>query len=853
MYDQNFRLPSDVRPVRYEARLTLDPATATFVGQLAIELTLHRPRRHLDLHGVDLQIRGARLRTTGRTIEAAALPEPAAEVLTFALSAEAHPGPAVLEIEYRGRFCAGLRGLYLAGPVAVTQFEAADARRAFPCFDEPAFKARWALTLDVPADQQAIANGALVTEEPLPRGRRLVVFGETPPISSYLVALVVGRLAATTTRDVRNVPCRTWATPEKVALCDYPQDVIEATLPLLVDYFDVPYAFGKLDQIGIPDFEAGAMENVGAITFREVALLCDPKTAPLAVQKRIAEVITHEAAHQWFGNLVTMEWWDDLWLNEAFATWMAYKIVDQWRPEWRMWIEWDRGKAGALALDALLSTHPIHTEVKNAAQAGENFDQITYDKGGAVLRMIEGYLGDEVFREGIRRYIRRHSYANAKADDLWRALAEASGQPVGELARSWIHQPGYPLVTTTVAGRRLTLQQHRYYFDPELLRHQGDARWLVPLVVRYGDSDGEHEQRVLLTERRTEVELAGSGPIEWLCGNAGGRGFWRVGYDAAGLRALSRHLHALDANERRSLIADQWALLRVGGAEAAEVLDLYARFGGETDHAVLEELGGRLAEVEQRLAGPATRPLLARFVGELLGPQLEEVGWDAAAGEPDPTRLRRAALVSALGLVARAPHVVAEAGRRFDRFLADPSAVEPNLVDAVVLMAARAGDATRFARILERIPGETDPTSRRRLIMALGAFEDPGLTERVVGLFLEDTVPLQEMAFYLMRVLDNRTAREAMWTLLRDRWDAVAARAGSPQIVRRFVKVLTALPERRHLEEVRAFLASHVIEGVEQTAAQTLERLRLDVDFAERVTPALEAWLRPTTRGTNPA
>jgi puromycin-sensitive aminopeptidase len=844
MYDQDFRLPPDVRPVRYEARLALDLEGHTFVGRLVIELTLQRPRRHLDLHGVGLEIQGARLRTVGRTIEAQPFHEAASETIIFALSAEAQPGPAIFEIEYRGRFSAGLRGLYLAGPVAVTQFEAADARRVFPCFDEPAFKARWALTLEVPADLPAIANGAVVMEEPLPRGRRQVVFGETPPISSYLVALVVGRLAATPPRQVRSVPCRTWATPEKLPLCDFAQDVIAATLPLLVGYFDVPYAFGKLDQIGVPEFEAGAMENVGAITFREVALLCDPRTSSLAVQKRIAEVITHEAAHQWFGNLVTMEWWDDLWLNEAFATWMAYKIVDGWRPEWRIWIDWDRGKAGALALDALDSTHPIHTEVKNSAQAGENFDQITYDKGGAVLRMIEGYLGADGFRDGIRRYIRRHSYANAKADDLWRALGEASGQPVAELAHSWIHQPGYPLVQATVAGRTLALEQRRYRLDPARLQHAGDERWLVPLVVRYADAAGAHEQRVLCGERRAEVELPGEGPIAWLCGNAGGRGFWRVAYDGAGLAGLATHLDALDTPERMSLIADQWALLRVGVAETAAVLDLYARFGAETDHAVLEELGGRLAALEDRLVDAETRPLLARFVSDLVGPQLAQLGWEAAPGEPDATRLRRAAVVSLLGLTARAPQLVEEAGRRFERFLDDRAGLEPNLVDAVVLMAARAGDRARFQRILNAIPAETDPTTRRRLIMALGAFEDPGLTERAVALFLDDAVPLQEMAFYLQRLLDNRATRAAAWRLLRERWDEVCARAGSPQLVRRFVKVLTALPERRHLEEVRAFLASHRIEGVEQTAAQTLERLRLDVEFAERVAPAVASWLR---------
>ena len=303
----------------------------------------------------------------------------------------------------------------------------------------------------MPNQAIAISNGKVVRDDNDGNGGRRLTFAPTPPLSSYLVALVVGPLVASPVAGGARRADPTWTTPEKRQLTAFAQDTAAAVLPRLEDYFGLPYPFGKLDQIGVPDFEAGAMENAGAVTFREVALLADPATAPLAVQKRVAEVITHELAHQWFGNLVTMVWWDDLWLNEAFATWMAYKIVDDWRPSWRIWMDFEAGKGAALALDALVSAHPIRADVNNAEEAGESFDAITYEKGGAVLRMIEGFLGEDRFRDGIRLYMRRHREANATADDLWGALGEASAQPILEMANGWIRQTGYPLLDVALA------------------------------------------------------------------------------------------------------------------------------------------------------------------------------------------------------------------------------------------------------------------------------------------------------------------------------------------------------------------------------------------------------------------
>ncbi|MGZ3460514.1 MAG: M1 family metallopeptidase, partial [Archangium sp.] len=636
--DKNFRLPLSLRPRRYAATLTLDLEAKSFSGQQTIELDLEKPSNEIILHAIELPLSGVTFRAgNGKSVKPTEIrPVPVSETVVLRFGEQLPAGPAALDMAWTGHFSEGLRGLYQAGKVASTQFETADARRLFPCFDEPAFKARWALTVRVPPGMTTLANGALVKDEEDGKLRRLT-FQETEVLSSYLVALVCGPLVGTPEAKVQGIPVRTWALPEKAHLTRFGQEAALAVLPRLQDYFGLPYGFGKVDQVGIPDFEAGAMENAGLITYREIALLLDPTTAPLSMQKRVAEVVTHELAHQWFGNWVTMVWWDDLWLNEAFATWMAYKIVDDWKPDWRVWLDFDAGKAAAMQLDALRSTHPIHGEVHNAHEAGESFDLITYEKGGAVLRMIEGFLGEDAFREGMRQYMRKHARANAVADDLWRALANASSQPVLELAKAWLGQGGFPLVSVALEGRTVTLSQRRYYSEPGV---RSEERWPVPMVLRFEDAGGVREQRVLLREPQARVTLEGSsGEVKWLCANAGSTGFYRVQYDERALERMSANVRALAPAERISLLADQWALVRSGQASVTAFLDLAARFGGEEDDAVLDELVGRLAYVEGRLVEGEDQKRFQRWVEKLLGAGLKKLGWEPAAGESDRVRL----------------------------------------------------------------------------------------------------------------------------------------------------------------------------------------------------------------------
>jgi puromycin-sensitive aminopeptidase len=854
---KNFRLPTDVKPRAYDADLRLDLDGDRFDGELAIETVLGAPRRSITVHGVGLQVIEARAelggQTGSRSVAASATTDAESETVTLAFAEELPAGELHVRIAYRGAFSPGLRGLYRAGSIAVTQFEAADARRLFPCFDEPAFKAVWRLRVSgVPNQAIAISNSRVVHDDNDGHGGRRLTFAPTPPLSSYLVAVIVGPLVASPIVMARDVPITTWTTPEKRQLTAFAQDIAAAVLPRLEDYFGLPYPFGKLDQIGVPDFEAGAMENAGAVTFREVALLADPANAPLAVQKRVAEVITHELAHQWFGNLVTMVWWDDLWLNEAFATWMAYKIVDDWRPSWRIWMDFEAGKGAALALDALVSAHPIRADVHNAEEAGESFDAITYEKGGAVLRMLEGFLGADRFRDGIRLYMRRHREANATADDLWGALGEASGQPIIEMANGWIRQTGYPLVDVALAadggGASVALAQRRFFADPAAAAAGGDGaapRWLVPIVLRFKDGKGVKEQPVLLREPSARVALNAEGAVSWCIGNADARGFYRTGYDGATLGRLLPAVGELRPAERIVLISDQWALVRADAAPIERFLDLVVGLRGEEDHVVLDEVVGRLALIEHRFLDDEDRDAFGALVTELYGARAGALGWSPAANEDDESRLRRAVLLRALVVTARDPKAVAEAERRLPAAGgAAGGGVDPNLLDVVVTAAARRADEARFDDLRGRAKSETDPASKRRYLHALARAENAPLAARAVELALGDDVPMQDFSSYMSVLLGNRATREAAFAMVRDRWTETRARADSPMILRRLVESLAALPERRHLDAVRAFLDAHPIDGARQAIAQTLERMQMDAALRDRILPRVGAWLR---------
>jgi puromycin-sensitive aminopeptidase len=846
-----FRLPTDVRPTEYDLRLVPDLPAGRFRGEARITLRLERPRAAIVLHAADLKLEQAEAETAEGRLRARVAVQPADETVTLTFPRRLPAGEVRLALAWSAALNQHLRGFYAASAdgrrYAFTQCEAADARRILPCCDEPAFKARFRVAVQVRDGETAVSNAPVEREEPVPGGR-LVQFAPTPPLSTYLLAVAVGPLEASAIRQCGPTPIRLWHVPGKGHLTELGLEAAAEALRRLEDYFAIPYPYGKLDLVAVPDFEAGAMENAGAVFFRETLLLLDPRTASLNEQKRAAEVIAHELAHMWYGDLVTMAWWDDLWLNEAFATWMAYKVVDDWRPGWRMWEGFEHDRSAALALDALTNTHPIYADVRSVAEATENFDAITYEKGAAVVRMIEHYLGADAFRDGVRFYMRRHREGNTVAGDLWRALEEASGKAVTRVAQAWIAQAGFPLVSIGPvrggAEGELRVRQERFFADPRVPAARRRGRWPVPLVVRWRGDEPPRVDRQLVDRVTQDVVLPSAAKLRWYCANADAGGFYRVLYDVTARTSLAAHLNELTAPERMALVGDQWALVRAGRATIESFLDLADAFADETDYDVLDGLAAPLSLIDDQVVPPdgeAQRAFRAWLAGRF-SPQLDRLGWEAAGDEPDATRLRRAAVVRLVGGVAEAPDVLGEARRRVDGYLADRGALEPNLADAVVGLAARVGDEALYARYRAAVGTAATPQERRRFLLSLGAFRAPALTRRTLAAVLSADVPTQDVAFILLRLLGNPAARADAWTFMTRRWAALRKRI-PPLMISRLVEGTPALREPRYAREVAAFFRAHPVPEAARAVKQAIEIFRLNAELRRRTAPGLARWL----------
>jgi puromycin-sensitive aminopeptidase len=839
------RLAPDVRPREYDLHLIPDLGAGTFRGEVAIATTLAKPRKDVTLHAAGLAIRRATARVNGTDVAAKAAVDKHDEVVTLRFAKPLPSGDVTLALDYEGKLNTHLRGFYAAqangASYAFTQCETADARRIVPCFDEPSFKARWRVAVTARVTDTVVGNAPIEREEPAGDGMRTVRFAPTPPLSSYLLALAIGPLEATEPRHCGTTPVRVWHVPDKGHLAAFGVEAGVAALERLEAYFGIPYPYAKLDLVAVPDFEAGAMENAGAVFFRETLLLLDPATVSIAERRRAAEVIAHELAHMWYGDLVTMAWWDDLWLNEAFATWMAYRVVDDWKPAWRMWQGFEHDRAGALALDALANTHPIYAPVHSVAEATENFDLITYEKGAAVVRMLEHYLGADVFRAGVQRYMERHREGNTVAADLWGALEEASGKEVARVAKAWITQPGFPLVSIDAARGGVTVKQERFFADAKIPASKRRARWPVPLVAKL---PGGTLVRALADKPSQPLAVPDGARPGWVFGNASAGGFYRVRHDDVTRAALLASLDELSAVERLALAGDQWALVRAGKAALASWLDVVDALGDETDYDVLDGIVPPLGFVDEQLGGDRT-PLQARLRAWVTGrfrPAFERLGWTAAASEDDDVRLRRAALLRIVGGVAEAPDILQEASRRLERYLVERSSLEPNLADPVVHLAARMGSLGRYRRYREVVAEARTPQERRRFLLALASFRNPEAIRETLGATLTPDVPTQDVAFILMRMLQNPAGQHQAWSFLAKRWTHLRKRM-PPLMLARLVEATPALREPRYAREVQTFFKAHPLPEAARALRQALEVFRLNAELRKRATPELERWL----------
>jgi len=833
----------------------VDPRVGpAYRGEVTHHLHLARRTRSIELHAADLRVSSARIEAAGRTLRGRIVAHPERETLEVRLAEPLPAGDASLRLAFRGRLRKDLRGLYAARagkrPYAFTQLEAADARRFFPCFDEPSFKARFRISVTTGTRNTVLSNSPVEKIEPLGGGRKTVHFQRTPLLSSYLLALAVGELVASPPVHCGATEIRIWHVPGKGKLTRFGLEAARETLARLEAYFDMPYPYAKLDLVAAPDFEAGAMENAGAVFFRETLLLADPDTATLQEKKRVAEVICHELAHMWYGDLVTMAWWDDLWLNEAFATWMAFHVVDSWKPGWKMWHDFQHYRAAALGMDALAQTHPIYARVRNPSEATENFDVITYEKGASVVRMIERYLGAETFRAGVRQYIRLHRESNTVAADLWNALSDASGQDVEEVVRAWIEQPGFPLLkirrVEKDGAQELHFSQQRFRLGPAAKAGRaGSPVWPIPWVGRLAQGKRSPLSRRLITKSRGRQRLTGK-PPRFVYGNADEGGFFRPLHEPSELRAMAAHKTDLSAVERMGLLGHQWAAVRAGHAKLPDFLDLALAFGDEEDPDVLITLRAPLAFIcgmARRTLGADAEAEARLRVAEAFGPALDELGLVAREGERDERRLRRAALLSLVGEVAERPATLAGAAEQCQRYLARPTSVDPNLADPVVSLAAAGGDAALFDRLLEAAETAGTPQVRRRFQMALGAFREPALVTRALEVSLGDRVGTQDVAILLTRLLQNPAARERSWEFMKRRWTRFHRRM-PPMLVTRPIDALPGLGTRAWRRDVAAFFREHPVPTGARAVKQALEHFDLNLAFDARTAPGLRRWLQ---------
>ncbi|MBX3286030.1 MAG: M1 family metallopeptidase [Actinobacteria bacterium] len=842
------RLPTTVTPSHYDLELAPDLDAATFTGNEVVDVTVHEATDVVVLHALDLDIAEAWFEQGGRRLTATATLDHEAETATLTLDGTLDPGAATFHARFHGVLNDLLVGFYRSTftaedgsvrTIACTQFESTHARRAFPCWDEPAHKASFAISLDVPADLLAVSNAAEVAREPLADGRVRVRFAPTMVMSTYLVAFVVGPLEATEPVDVGGVPLRVIVPEGKLDLTAFALEVGAFSLRFLADWYAIAYPGDKLDLVAVPDFSFGAMENLGCVTFRETLLLVDEAHATQAELQNIADVVAHEIAHMWFGDLVTMGWWNGIWLNEAFATFMEMLTTDAFRPEWQRWTAFGLARSAAFDTDSLSTTRPIEYEVVTAADAEGMFDVLTYEKGASVVRMLQQYLGEDRFQAGIRLYLARHAHGNTETTDLWDAIEEATGEPVRQIMDSWIFRPGHPVVSVTAADGVVALRQDRFSFAPDPaagVERPVDEPRSVPVVLRLGRPDGAEVHRVLLDG--PEATLPVDAAPAWIVGNHEGNGFYRVTLGDEELAAVGgRALAELSPLERYGLVEDEWAQVLAGGSSVGRVLGLLRNLAAETDLSVWQRIIGVLGALD-RVVAPDQRDDLATWIRALLGPALRTLGPTPAPGEAERTTALRAALTEALARLGHDREQLDLAAAHFTELGAHPHAVDADLADAVVRVVAASATDDTWEELRRRGAAARTPQDRLRHQGALADTDQVHLVERFCALVLTDEVRTQDGLFLLRRALGNRHAVGEVWRFVTDNWDQLGTRFPSASLPR-LLEGIRSVTQRELASSVAAFLADHPVPQGATVVRQHQERMWVSVALAERVPPEL--------------
>jgi aminopeptidase N/puromycin-sensitive aminopeptidase len=834
------RLPLTVVPEHYTLTLTPDLKAATFSGAETIDVTLTEPSNTITLNSAEIALQQVTVTAGGQQQTATISTDNEKEQTTFTFPNQLAAGKATLSIAYTGILNGELRGFYLSKTAkrnyAVTQFESTDARRAFPSFDEPAFKATYDVTLVVDAGDTAISNGPIVSDTPGPgAGKHTLRFLTTPKMSTYLVAFLVGDFQCTA-GEADGVKIRACSTPDKVALTPYAVDVAKSVLHYYDTYFGIPYPLKKLDLIALPDFEAGAMENFGAITYRETLMLIDPKTASVNAKKQAAIVIAHEMAHQWFGDLVTMKWWDNIWLNEGFATWMENKAVATMHPEWDI----DQLVAGdendTLNLDAEATTRPIRARADTRDEIEQMFDGISYGKAGAVLLGIENYLGPETFRKGVHNYLAAHLYSNATAEDFWGAQTATSHKPVNKIMESLVAQPGEPLLTFGLAADgKVAVTQSRFFLSPSI---QPDAaqKWTIPVCFKTG-SDGQ--QCDVLTPETSSLQVPAA---SLFYSNAGGKGYYRSAYPASVYAVLVANAEtSLSPTERISLSGDEWAQVRSNKATVGDYLDLVTALKSDPSASVLDSAFSGAETIYKSVAAtPEERSALDAWVQATFAPELAKLPPPSAADSPN-TSERRAQLFRILGIYAKDPAVLAQARELTEKYLADPSSVEATLGQAAMAIAARNGDAALFDQLQKIAETSTDPEIQEGALRLLPEFEDPALVERSLD-YAASKVRNQDALGQVASSLDSDANREQAWKYVKSHWDTLKTLL-TPEVGGYLVDSAGSFCSVKARDDVKDFFTAHKVPSADRALKHSIETINGCIELRQLQQSNLDQWI----------
>jgi aminopeptidase N len=847
------RLPKTVVPQNYAIELTPDAKELTVSGQEVIDIEVREPTARLVLNAVNMTLAEATVDDKARSEISL---DAASETATLTLREPLAAGPHRLRIVFAAKINTFARGLYFADyPTAQgtkrmisSHLEPSDARRIFPCWDEPAFKATFTLTATVPSNSIAVGNMPVMREEAISASQRRVSFAPTPKMSSYLFVFTMGELERITA-NADGVTVGVVTTTGKSEQGRFALDNAVKLLAFYNDYFGTPYPLPKLDLIAVPGGFGGAMENWGGITFFESRLLFDPATTADSARRGIFSILAHEMAHQWFGDLVTMGWWDNLWLNEGFASWMQERAAEHFYPQWKTWLNGYGQKQFAMALDARRTSHPIQQKVNDESEAMTAFDGITYNKGQAFIRMLENYLGENAFRDGLRRYMAAHAFGNATTADLWRALQDATGKPVASIAASFTEQDGVPLVIaeTRCEGKtqRLTLQQERFAIVParSAAGSSGEAglparHWQLPVLA---GPVGKGRPDNLLLDGNADVAAGHCGePIKV---NLGDIGYYRVDYGPNDRAALVKSLTAMTPEDRVDILANGWALVQAGRAEAPSYLALIGKIAPNDQRAVWDQVIGVLGHLNRLARDRSERPALQAYARSTLRPVFDRLGWDGGSAPDDDDALLRAALIRALGDFGD-DDIIAEAKRRFEHFRQDPNSLSPALRDPVMHVVGMSSDKPTHEALLSLARKATATNERLRYYFAAASAHDPVLARETLALTLTDELPNTIISGVISTVAASAEQPELAWDFVQKHYDALSAKLG-PSFRDSFIaNLMTNFSDGAHAAELLQFAPAQASSGGKVMTARAVETIAIAADLKSRALPAVEAWIK---------